>query len=268
MSWHGNLYAVICPFSTTGALRQVQFMHYRGRRLSYNATRTFNQDNQLFYNDVPTRCHRSHNLRSLQTSSAGAVKDTHSRNLSSNGFEPRAALKKQRIKFQRGEDKDIIVDDLAATLLAHRATNRASLVRRINVDLDYVPTDFRRPSIVEQLSLNRSRARKVEKESQSAFGARRAPRVQRTQDNLDLKVGKNTHPQATTRASKKGTECRTPRPPVPEYEGKDIPPCLPWKRRLLRRREESPWLALVANTEGDGLTRYNLDLNIPLILSY
>lgn len=243
-------------------------MHSRGRRLSYNITRTFNQGNQLFYIGAHTRRQRYHNLRSVQTSNAGAVKDIHSRNPSGNRFEPRATLKKQRIKFQRGEDKDIIVDDLAATLLAHRATNRASLVRRINVDLDYVPTDFRRPSIVEQLFLNRSRARKDGKESQSAFGVRGAPKVQHTQGNPGLKVGKNTQSQATTRASKKGTECRTLRPPVPEYEGKDIPPCLPWKRRLLRRREESPWLALVANTEGDGLTRYNSNLNIPTILFY
>lgn len=242
-------------------------MHSRGRHLSYNAIRTFNQGNLLFYSDPHSRWQRSHILRSHQTSSAGAIKDTHFRNPSGNGFE-RAALKKQRIKFQRGEDKDIIVDDLAATLLAHRATNRASLVRRINVDLDYVPTDFRRPSIVEQLSLNRSRALKDEKESHSALEARRAPKIQHTQGNPDLKAGKNTHTQATTRASKKGTECRTLRPPVPEYEGKDIPPCLPWKRRLLRRREESPWLALLANTEGDGLTRYDSNLHIPTILSY
>lgn len=237
-------------------------MHSRGRCLGYNAKWTFNQGNQLFYSDAHTRWQRSHNLRSLQTST---IKDTHPLG---NGFEPRAALKKQRIKFQRGEDKDIIVDDLAATLLAHRATNRASLVRRINVDLDYVPTDFRRPSIVEQLSLNRSRARKGEKESHPAFEARRAPKIQRTRGNPELKVRKNTHTQATTRASKKGTECGTLRPPVPEYEGKDIPPCLPWKRRLLRRREESPWLALVANTEGNGLTRYDSILHIPTILSY
>lgn len=242
-------------------------MHSRGRRLSYNAILTFNQGHQLFYSDAHARWEHSHIWRSLQTSSTGAIKDTHFRNLSGNGFE-RAALKKQRIKFQRGEDKDIIVDDLAATLLAHRATNRASLVRRFNVDLDYVPTDFRRPSIVEQLSLNRSRALKDEKVSHSALEARRAPKIQRTQGNSDLKVGKNTHTQATTRASKKGTECRTLRPPVPEYEGKDIPPCLPWKRRLLRRREESPWLALLANTEGDGLTRYDSNLHIPTILSY
>lgn len=232
-------------------------MHSRGRRLSNNAIRTFNQGNELFYSDAHTRWQRSHNLRSLQTSSAGVIKDAHSRNTSGNGFEPRAALKKQRIKFQRGEDKDIIVDDLAATLIAHRATNRASLVRRINVDLDYVPTDFRRPSIVEQLFLDRSRAGKDEKESHSAFEARRAPKIQRTQGNPGLKVGKNTDTQATTRASKKGTECRTLRPPVPEYEGKDISPCLLWKRRLSRRREESPWLALLANIEGDCLTRYD-----------
>lgn len=239
-------------------------MHSRGRRLSYNAIRIFNQGNQLFYSDAHTRWQRSPNLRSLQTSSAGAIKDTNFRNPSGNGFE-RAALKKQRIKFQREEDKDIIVDDLAATLLAHRATNRASLVRRINVDLEYVPIDFRRPSIVEQLSLNRSRALKDEKVSHSA---RRAPKIQRTQGNPDLKVGKNTLTHTTTRASEKGTECRALRPPVPEYEGKDIPPCLPWKRRLLRKREESPWLALLANTEGDGLTRYDSNLHIPTILSY
>lgn len=242
-------------------------MHSRGRRLSYNAIRTFNQGNHLFCSDAHTRWQRFHSWRSLQTTSAGAIKDTHFRNPSGNGFE-RAALKKQRIKFQRGEDKDIIVDDLAATLLAHRATNRASLVRRINVDLDYVPTDFRRPSIVEQLSLNRSRALKDEKGSHSAFEARQAPKIKRTQGNPYLKFGKITPRQATTRAGKKGTECRTLRPLVPEYEGKDIPPCLPWKRRLLRRREESPWLALLANTEGDGLTRYDSNFHIPTILSY
>lgn len=239
-------------------------MHSRGRRLSYNAIRIFNQGNQLFYRDALTRWQRSHNLRPLQTSSAGAIKGTHVRIPSDNRFE-RATLKKQRIKFQRGEDTDIIVDDLAATLLAHRATNRASLVRRINVDLDYVPTDFRRPSIVEQLSLNRSRALKDEKGPHSAFKARRAPKIERTQGDPNLKVGKNTHTQATTRASKKGPECRTLRPPVPEYEGKDIAPCLPWKRRLLRRREESPWLAFLANTEGDGLTRYDANLHSPTL---
>lgn len=242
-------------------------MHSRGRRLSYNAIRPFNQGNQLFYSDAHTRWQRSHNWRSLQSSSASAIRGTHFRSSSGNGFE-RATLKKQRIKFQRGEDKDIIVDDLAATLLAHRATNRTSLVRRINVDLDYVPTDFRRPSIVEQLSLNRSRALKDDKESRSAFEARRAPKIQRTQGDPELKFGKITHRQATTRASKKGTECRTLQPPVPDYEGKDIPPCLPWKRRLLRRREESPWLALLTNTEGDGLTRYNSNLHIPTTLFY
>lgn len=235
-------------------------MHSRAQRLRYTATRTFNRSNQLLYSDAHSRWQSSHNLRPLQTSSAGAVKDTHSRNPSGNGFEPRAALEKQRIKFQRGEDKDIIVDDLAATLLAHRAKNRASLVRRINVDLDYVPIDFRRPSIVEQLYLNRSRAREDEKEAHSASEARKAPKIQRTQGNPDLNVREKTQTQATARASKKRTESRTIRPLVPEYEGKDIPPCLPWKRRLLRRREESPWLALVANTEGDGLTRYDSDL--------
>lgn len=242
-------------------------MHSRGRSLCYNAIRTFNQGNHLFCSDAHTRWQRSHSWHSLQITSTGAIKDTHLRNPSGNGFE-RAASKKQRIKFQREEDKDIIVDDLAATLLAHRAKNRASLVRRINVDLDYVPTDFRRPSIVEQLSLNRSRSLKDEKVSHSAFEARRAPKIQRTQGNPDLKVWKNTQTQAKTRASKKGTECRTLRPPVPEYEGKDIPPCLPWKRRLLRRREESPWLALLANTEGDGPTRYDSNFHIPTTFSY
>lgn len=199
--------------------------------------------------------------------STGAAKDTHSRSPSSNGFKPRAALNKQRIKFQRGEDKDIIVDDLAATLLAHRAKNRASLVRRINVDFDYVPTDFRRPSVVEQLYLNRSRAPKDEKKAHSASEARKAPRMQRTQGKPDFKVEKKTPTKATTPACKKGTESRTFRPLVPEYEGKDILPCLPWKRRLLRRREESPWLALVASTEGDGLTRYDSNRHFPTMLS-
>lgn len=238
-------------------------MHYRAQRLRYNATRTFNRGNQLFYIDVHNRWKCSHNLRLLQTSSAGAVKNTQSRKPSGNGFEPQSTLKKRRIKFQRGEDRDIIVNDLAATLLAHRAKNMASLVRRINVDLDYVPTDFRRPSIVEQLYLNRSRARKDEKDLHSASEGRKAPKIHYSQGNPHLKVREKAQTQATTRASKKGTESRTIRPLIPEYEGKDIAPCLLWKRRLLHRKEESPWLALMENTEGDGLTRYDSKLHFP-----
>lgn len=236
-------------------------MHSRAQRLHYNARRTFNQGNQFVYSDAQSRWQLLHNLRPFQTSSAGAVKDTRSRNPPGNGFESRAALRKQRIKFQRGEDKDIIVGDLAATLLAHRAKNKASLVRRINVDLDYVPTDFRRPSIVEQLYLNRTRARQDEKESYSASEAKKAPKMQRTLGSNDSKVRQKAQTQVTTRVSKKGTESRTIRQLFPDYEGKDIPPCLSWKRRLSHRGEESPWLALVINTEGDGLTQYELNLH-------
>lgn len=131
------------------------------------------------------------------------------------------------------------------------------------MDLDYVPTDFRRPTIVEQLYLNRSRARKDEKDLHSASEGRKAPKIHYSQGSLHLKVREKTQTQATTRASKKGAESSTIRPLIPEYEGKDIAPCLPWKRRLLRRKEESPWLALVENTEGDGLTRYDSKLHFP-----
>lgn len=238
-------------------------MHARTQRLRYDATGTFNRHHYRKVDCLYNRWKRSHNLRPLQTSSAGAVKNTRSRHPSGNAFETQATLKKQRIKFQRGEDRDIIVNDLAATLLAHRAKNKASLVRRINVDLDYVPTDFRRPSIVEQLYLNRSRARKDEKYFYSASEGRKVPKIDCPRGNPHLKVREKTQTQVTARASKKGTESTTIRPLVPEHEGKDIAPCLLWKRRLLRRKEESPWLALVENTEGDGLTRYDSKLHFP-----
>lgn len=153
------------------------------------------------------------------------------------GWKRHAHIQATIIKKKVEDNKDIIIDDLFATLEAHRATNKSRIIRKIPspnpYDLDQTQTA---PSLAD--------VKTIVPEARTTSQGDAATNQIIVKRQLMGTKRKRTNP------SHKG-----PKLPL-GYKGVAKKPHEQWKPRSPKGRERSPWLPLVTSTEGDGLTRY------------
>ena len=134
-------------------------MHYRTRCLGFNGARTVAR-RPWFYSKIPSllggnsRCHFINPSLQLQAPSQEAKNGTHNlvhtdsilHGLSSEVDKDIREL----LTVKQEEAKDVFIDDLSATLEAHRTTNRATIVRKLFRKANHIPF-FKRPLIAPKI---------------------------------------------------------------------------------------------------------------------
>lgn len=149
------------------------------------------------------------------------------------------------LAIKEGDDKGIIVDDLSATLEAHRASNRAAVIRKIILRADDSPGPIRRPLQSEE-SNNGSEVKHTHKVKQSR------PRQIWPADSV----------QAKERYGKTGTADGF----VKKVDAFDYTGVVQWPKQSWKLSHDSddllmqrPWLAYMETTSEDCLERYVLE---------
>ena len=150
--------------------------------------------------------------------------------------------------FRREKDtKDIIVDDLSATLEAHRASNRAAVIRKIGVQKGDLPVPYLRPLLdkgdgggeVEE-------THEVKKEAKEDEPHQMWP--------ADSVQAKELYGKTGSRGYSKSTGSL-------EYTGATQWPKQPWKISHSSKDMpmQRPWLAYMGATNEDYLERFVLE---------
>ena len=158
------------------------------------------------------------------------------------------------------DTKDIIIDDLQATLEAHRATNRASVVRKTIGDVpEIAPSDsgICRPPLTQPLDHNvepeheAADAEPVKEVSQfRKLGARLWP--------ADSIQGQRVREEQLQNGRKAAEEYDG------EYVGTNFRPQGYWRVRSARDYQR-PWLAHIEGHDGDGLARWVSQVTQPFV---
>lgn len=184
-----------------------------------------------------------------------------SQGLSSAGTVPVVSSDKQAVEslepwqdgigkaLARGKDdtKDVIVEDLSATLEAHRASNRAAVIRKIGVQECHSPGLYRRPSLdqddggsgVEEIREGKEEVK--EDEPPQMWPADSVQAKERYGKTGSLGFFKKTDPL--------------------EYTGVAQWPKQPWKISHSSKDMpmQRPWLAYMGTTSEDYLERFVLE---------
>ena len=136
-------------------------MHHRTRCLCFDGARTVAR-RPWFYSKIPfllggrsSRCHFINPSFQLQAPSSEAKNGTHNlvrtdsilHGLSSEVDKDIREL----LTVKQEEAKDVFIDDLSATLEAHRTTNRATTVRKLTQQANYELPYFKRPLIAPKI---------------------------------------------------------------------------------------------------------------------
>ena len=151
--------------------------------------------------------------------------------------------------YALNHDADVIVHDLRATLDAHRVTNRASTIRRVDFDGTSLPF-FHRPEIVE-----------TDIEDNDNATSRAIVAAQMQNQNRGVAQERRTVgcPRPLTLFPTK-TMQRDRRPlrlmgkPIDDYEGVSLRPAQPWS--FGHKGIERPWVDYLHDDSGDGYSRY------------
>ena len=141
--------------------------------------------------------------------------------------------------------KDIFVDDLHATLEAHRATNRAALIRKVE---DPTPKDMIR------LKLGSSQKTKHEIEHLAAGEQRTAEKGDQTRDMRSVRERLALNTQDLVK-----DPVLPANPETEDYVGLSKRACGFWKieqHEAVARLGDSPWLEYIEDFEGEGMNRY------------
>ena len=149
------------------------------------------------------------------------------------------------------DTKDIIIDDLQATLEAHRATNRAAVLRNIATE---VPQTTLSDAGIYRPLLNRPLAHDAEPEHETAD-----PRPVKEQGQVK-KGGAGLWPADSVQGQRidqgqHGKGGKFGGEDDGEYTGRNFRPQGYWHFRFLRDMER-PWLAHMDGCDGDGLARW------------
>lgn len=153
----------------------------------------------------------------------------------------RSSITSRGATVTAGDDRDIVVDDLFATLEAHRATNRAKTIRKVGND---IPAEVLAYNGWYSLALTQNDIAQDGKRTIDTVAE--APVV----GSLNAPDGQHVR-QQKQKAGRSGNN-------IPlEYQGLSIkpqPPWAPYSRSNLQR----PWLTHLKEHEGHGRTRYVL----------
>ena len=154
-------------FNHCPATRCMEYMHYHTLCLCSHSARTvarckwFNSKVQSSLGGIFSRCHLVYPSFQLQAPSQEPKNGFHhldrtdsilhglsSEQLSSEQLSSEVDKELQELLTVKEEEaKDVFIDDLSATLEAHRATNRAAIVRKQNQKADEGSLGFKRPLI-------------------------------------------------------------------------------------------------------------------------
>ena len=264
------------------------FMHLSSFRLRLSHFFGFHQDSRPSYSFGERLWQNRHKVRLLHLQEdVGALPSRHRdipwfEDINGHALDPNDPTIVVR---KRAEDNtDIIVDDLSATLEAHRAANRARIIRKISCG--HIPHSLSpyRPRMI--LSKEKTEDKKDFDEPSPILESHRAaarteihrivpyPRskekAEDKKDFVDQSPILESHRAAARTMIHRKVLCR-PCPNyferrrfreirnvslISDYEGVAKKPYERWKSRPSEGREISPWLHLVTGTEGDGLARY------------
>ena len=184
------------------------------------------------------------------------------------------------------DGKNIIIDDLAATLQAHRTANRAAVVRRVDSDAKHPSLDSERsdqqptedngqppPVALEPLTMNQplELLMNASGEDQHSLQNVNTSASTKMTDNASKRPVKKTKeerlypwsvtsPQIQKRTERQENHYRNL---SFDYKAKLITPQGCWKRNEMKPQESAngslvyaPWLSLIKGTDGSGLARY------------
>lgn len=143
---------------------------------------------------------------------------------------------------RRGDIKDIYVNDLVATLEAHRATNLASIIRKLHTSIEVEPIFFKRPS-----ALGTERDADSGDDNETSLLTRDGSK----------KVGPLQHWPARSFQYDKLGGCGVKAPYLQEYLPLTIGPTYPWQLggNSIAGKLKWPWLVQLDDYDSNGLQR-------------
>ena len=149
-------------------------------------------------------------------------------------------------KYSGGKDaKDVNIDDLSATLEAHRASNRAAVIRKIELDANEIRRHYKRP-VLEQDSDGRSEVKNTHKEKEDET------HQMWPADSL----------QAKEKYGKTGCRGFVKKNDPLEYSGTvqwlKEPWIIPKNCKYMQLQLQRPWLAYIETMGEDALERFVL----------
>ena len=148
--------------------------------------------------------------------------------------------------------KDVIVDDLDATLEAHRSSNRAAIIRQVKTTAIITTRLRERPFSLDQGSDGDSAAEKVHEE------------IQEEKDGTLMPMWPLDSVQARAMYGEKRCKTYYKKGDVLEYNGAVIRCQGHWKQKpsfqdIQDTPMKRPWLAYMKTTGGDNLERFVLE---------
>lgn len=154
------------------------------------------------------------------------------------------------------DTKDIIIDDLQATLEAHRTTNRAAILRKINTEVQPVASIYRPP-------LDKLLAQNEELEYEAANTSSVKGKWQIKRDKARFWPADSVQCQRL-REERHERGSKTAEQDDGEYVARNFRPQGYWQIRFGEDMQR-PWLAHMNGHDGDGLTRWVLRVLQPFV---
>ena len=247
-------------------------MHCRAPCLRPGKASIFNRRIGLYYSAAQVRWVHDSNERFISPRAVDLLSGkSYPRSLE--GHEQWADKRRDIVKTRPENTKDIYIDNLSATLEAHRETNRASTIRKVGSDVKhhYDLPFIRRVSVLPlgELSINPADntdqqilASGIDEKKEDDFEdiniAHEDPWLKVTsRDSVKPRqhwpADSIQHKQLS--GAKPGD--RVPEPSVLEYLPISLRPCRSWqlKEPVLPDKSQWPWLVHVKGYDGDGVER-------------
>lgn len=176
----------------------------------------------------------------------------------------------------RRDSEIIFPDNLAATLEAHRAENRARVIRKVRSDVERCSADFYRPLIRNVESQEGDILASEEVKSTPRSDIKKIPVSGEFSEALstdlpekqDIPIEEGNHKRLSSSKHKvinirriKQGKAKTPSGYL-EYEGRNVAPCDEWARASRRPFDNvatgshSPWLDFMGKNYSDNLARF------------
>lgn len=185
-----------------------------------------------------------YNIQARRLSSAGTVPAVNSDKQFIENLEPWQDTSGKALARREKNAKDITVDDLFGTLEAHRASNRAAVIRKIRLRADHFQGPILRPSLGE-----------------GGNGGSEVKQTDEAKQNEHWPMWPADSVQAKRRYGKTGTKGFVKKTDPLEYNG-----VVQWAKQSWKLRHSSedlimerPWLAYMDTTSEDCLERFVLE---------
>ena len=185
-----------------------------------------------------------YNIHVQRLSSAGNVPAANSDEQAIESLEPWQDFSGKVLARREKDRKNIIVDDLSATLEAHRASNRAAVIRKIQYGTSDLAPPFLRLSLGE-----------------SGNGGNEAKKTHEASENKPHQTWPADSVQAKERYGKTGSRGFVKKADPLEYTGVAQWPKQPWKINHSSgdMPMQRPWLAYTETMNEDYRERYVLE---------